>query len=103
MPEDARDAAGFQRTLAKVPSYYPITAYEANTGQVLRVENRAGNVHDGKASLAFLKDLFGQLDATVDHRPVLEMRMDGALFREDVIDLLDAEGVEYAIKVPFYQ
>lgn len=35
--------------------------------------------------------------------PVLEMRMDGALFREDVIDLLDAEGVEYAIKVPFYQ
>lgn len=29
--------------------------------------------------------------------------MDGALFREDVIDLLDAEGVEYAIKVPFYQ
>lgn len=94
---------GFNPHRRKVPSYYPITAYEANTGQVLRVQNRAGNVHDGKASLVFLKDLFGQLDATVDHRPVLEMRMDGAFFREDVIDLLDAEGVEYAIKVPFYQ
>ena len=35
-------------------SYYPITAYEANTGQVLRVCNRAGNVHDGQASLGFL-------------------------------------------------
>lgn len=93
---------GFNPHRRKVPSYYPITAYEANTGQVLRVENRAGNVHDGKGSLAFLKALFGQLDATVDHRPVLEMRMDGAFFREDVIDLLAAEGVEYAVKVPFY-
>ena len=29
--------------------------------------------------------------------------MDGAFFREDVIDVLQAERVEYAIKVPFYQ
>ena len=93
---------GFNPHRRKVPSYYPITAYEANTGQVLRVQNRAGNVHDGKASLAFVESLFEQLDATLERRPVLEMRMDGAFFREDVIDLLDAEGVEYAIKVPFY-
>ena len=42
---------GFNPHRRKVPSYYPITAYEANTGQVLRVCNRAGNVHDGKASM----------------------------------------------------
>lgn len=94
---------GFNPHRRKVPSYYPITAYEANTGQVLRVQNRSGNVHDGKASVEFLEALFGQLDETLDRRHVLEMRMDGAFFREDVIDLLEAEGAEYAIKVPFYE
>ena len=42
---------GFNPHHRKVPSYYPITAYEAQSGQILRVENRPGNVHDGKASL----------------------------------------------------
>jgi hypothetical protein len=40
----------------------PITAYEAQSGTVLRVLNRPGNIHDGKASLPFLKDLFDQID-----------------------------------------
>ncbi len=94
---------GYNPHRRKVPSYYPITAYEANTGQVLRVRNRAGNVHDGKASVPFLKELFAQLHTTLQGRYVLEMRMDGAFFRRDVFELLDAEGVEYALKVPFYQ
>jgi hypothetical protein len=94
---------GFNPHRRKVPSYYPITAYEANTGQVLRVQNRAGNVHDGKASVEFLEALFAQLDETLERRHLLEMRMDGAFFRADVIDLLEVEGAEYAIKVPFYE
>lgn len=94
---------GFNPHRRKVPSYYPITAYEANTGQVLRVQNRSGNVHDGKASVAFLEALFAQLEETLARRHVLEMRMDGAFFRADVIDLLETEGAEYAIKVPFYE
>ncbi len=94
---------GYNPHRRKVPSYYPITAYEANSGQVLRVQNRAGNVHDGKGSVVFLQALFEQLRETLSQRPVVEMRMDGAFFREDVLDLLDLEGVEYAIKVPFYQ
>lgn len=93
---------GFNPHRRKVPSYYPITAYEANTGQVLRVRNRAGNVHDGKASVAFLEEVFEQLETTLERRHIVEMRMDGAFFREDVIDLLEAEGAQYAIKVPFY-
>lgn len=92
---------GFNPHRRKVPSYYPITAYEANTGQVLRVCNRAGNVHDGKASVAFLGELFEQLDATLERRPVLEMRMDEAFFQAAVIDVLEAEGALYAIKAPF--
>ena len=93
---------GYNPHRRKVPSYYPITAYEAQTAQILRVHNRAGNVHDGKASLGFLQALFAQLAASLPRRPVLEMRMDGAFFREDIVELLDDEGVEYAIKVPFY-
>ena len=44
-------------------------------------ENRTGNVHDGKASVAFLGARFEQLGATLERRPVLEMRMDGAFFQ----------------------
>lgn len=94
---------GYNPHHRKVPSYYPITAYEAQSGQILRVRNRSGNVHDGKASLSFLRDLFAQIRTSFGTRPVLEFRMDGAFFRQDVIKLLDAHGAEYAIKVPFYQ
>jgi hypothetical protein len=37
-----------------------VTAHEAQTGQIgqiLRVQNRSGNVHDGKGSLGFLRSL----------------------------------------------
>jgi hypothetical protein len=93
---------GFNPHHRKVPSYYPITAYEAQSGQVLRVQNRPGNVHDGKGALQFLRDLFAQLRATLGSGYVLEYRMDGAFFRQDVIALLERQGAEYAIKVPFY-
>ena len=53
--------------------------------------------------MTFLGALFEQLGATLERRPVLEMRMDGAFFHAGVIDVLDAAGVEYAIKVPFWR
>jgi len=85
-----------------VPSYYPILAHVAETTHILRVKNRSGNVHDGKASLPFLRDLWDQVVATVAHRRQVRFRMDGAFFREDVLRWLGARGVGYAIKVPFY-
>jgi len=92
---------GFNPHRRKVPSYYPITAYEAQSGQMLRVQNRPGNVHDGKASLTFLRALFAQLAAAFGSTRRLEFRMDAAFFRRDVLALLDGRGAEYAIKVPF--
>lgn len=92
---------GFNPHHRKVPSYYPITAYEAQSGQVLRVQNRPGNVHDGKAGVPFLRALLTQLRATLDGY-ALEFRMDGAFFRRDVLALLARAGATYAIKVPFY-
>jgi hypothetical protein len=93
---------GYNPHRRKVPSYYPITAYEAQSGQVLRVQNRPGDIHDGKAARPFLRALLSQLDLTLGSRYLLEFRMDGAFFLREVIELLVRRGAEYAIKVPFW-
>jgi hypothetical protein len=93
---------GFNPHHRKVPSYYPILAHIAETTHILRVKNRSGNVHDGKASLPFLRELWDQLVATLGRRQGIRFRMDGAFFREDVLRWLRGRSVAYAIKVPFY-
>jgi hypothetical protein len=92
---------GFNPHHRKVPSYYPITAHLAQTGHVLRVRNRSGNVHDGKASLPFFRDLFAQIRDTLNVG-TLEFRLDGAYFRREIVSWLQSRA-EYAIKVPWYQ
>lgn len=93
---------GFNPHHRKVPSYYPIMAHLAETTHVLRVKNRSGNVHDGKASLTFLRDLWTQLTTTRLGGGQLRFRMDGAFFRQDVLTWLTGRGAGYGIKVPFY-
>lgn len=94
---------GFNPHHRKVPSYYPITAYLAETGHILRVKNRSGNVHDGRASLTFLGDLFRQVSVTLGRGYRLRFRMDGAFFNDAVFRLLEGRGASYAIKVPFWR
>ena len=91
---------GYNPHRRKVPSYYPITAFLAQTAQFLRVQNRSGNVHDGKASLPFLRDLFRQLHHMAP-KALLEIRLDGAFFRKEIVAFLEPRA-EYAIRVPFY-
>src|SRR5437867_7286828 len=55
---------GFNPLHRKVPSFYPITAYVAETGHMLRIQNRSGNINDGKASITFLRVLFAQIADT---------------------------------------
>ena len=93
---------GFNPHRRKVPSYYPIMAHLAETTHVLRVKNRSGNVHDGKASLPFLRELWTQLTTSLAGGAPLRFRMDGAFFRQDVLTWLAARGAGYGIKVPFY-
>jgi len=93
---------GYNPHHRKVPSYYPIMAHVAETTHVLRVKNRSGNVHDGKASLTFLRKLWMQLTNSAVRHAQLRFRMDGAFFRQDVLKWLTARGVGYGIKVPFY-
>jgi len=94
---------GFNPHHRKVPSYYPITAYVAETGHVLRVKNRSGNINDGKASIVFLRELFAQIADTLGRAFRLRFRMDGDFFKQSVLRLLIARGAGFAIKVPFWQ
>ncbi len=92
---------GFNPHHRKVPSYYPIMAHLAETTNVLRVKNRSGNVHDGKAGMPVLRDLWTQLGTVLPRGATVRFRMDGAFFRQDVLngseivlltDLLEREG-----------
>jgi Transposase DDE domain group 1 len=94
---------GFNPHHRKVPSYYPIMAHLAETTHILRVKNRSGNVHDGKAGLPFLRDLWPQLATLLPRGGTVRFRMDGAFFRQDVLQWLGARAAGYAIKVPFYR
>ena len=93
---------GYNPHHRKVPSYYPITACLAESGHLLRVKNRSGNVNDGKASIQFLRDLFVQLQRTLGSGYALRFRMDGDFFKHDVLRVLAAHRAGFAIKVPFW-
>ena len=94
---------GFNPHHRKVPSYYPILAHLAETTHILRVKHRSGNVHDGKAGLPFLRDLWTQLATLLPRGGTVRFRMDGAFFRQDVLQWLAGRAAGYAIKVPFYR
>lgn len=93
---------GYNPHHRKVPSYYPITAHLAETGHILRVQNRSGNISDGKASIGFLRDLFAQVEESLGPRYRLQFRMDAEFFKDSVFRVLDAHDAGYAIKVPFW-
>src|SRR5213080_3686617 len=93
---------GFNPHHRKDPSYYPLLAHVAQTGHILRVKNRPGNVHDSKQSVAFLREVIDGLRAACGRRLPLEFRMDAAFFQRDVLRLLAARGCAYAIKVGYW-
>jgi Transposase DDE domain group 1 len=94
---------GFNPHHRKDPSYYPILAHLAQTGHILRVKNRPGNVHDSKGAVGFVRDLIDDVRRRLGRALLLEFRMDGAFFQREMIDLLERKGAGYAIKVPFFK
>ncbi len=92
---------GFNPHHRKNPLYYPILAHLAQTGHIMRVKNRPGNVHDSKGAQAFLRELIDDVRARLGSTLPLEFRMDGAFFHRKMIDLLERRKARYAIKVPF--
>src|SRR5713226_5715077 len=93
---------GFNPHHRKDPSYYPLLAHVAQTGHILRVKNRPGNVHDSTQSVAFLREVIDGLRTAFGHRLPVEFRMDAAFFQRDVLRLVAAQGCAYAIKVGYW-
>ena len=93
-------AIGFNRKKKGQRSYYPLYCTIAQTAQVLAVHHRSGNHHDCFEALAFIRQCIEKVRKT---RPqaVIETRMDGAFFSEDIVAMLDEYNVEYSISVPF--
>jgi Transposase DDE domain group 1 len=93
---------GYSPHHRKDPSYYPLLAHLAQTGHILRLKNRPGNVHDSKQAVAFLRELIDDLRAQLGRRLALEFRMDAAFFQRGIFPLLTARGCHYAIKVGYW-
>jgi hypothetical protein len=91
---------GYNPHHRKVSSYYPILAHVAQTGQILAVKNRPGNVHDGKRAEYFIRDVLRQARQELGSLVTFEFRLDGAFFQRPVLEELSRRGVEYALKVP---
>jgi Transposase DDE domain group 1 len=93
---------GFNPHHRKDPSYYPLLAHLAQTGHILRVKNRPGNVHDSKQAVTFLREVITALRGAFGRRLPLEFRMDAAFCQRAVFRLLTAHGCAYAIKVGYW-
>ena len=93
---------GFNPHHRKDRSYYPLLAHVAQTGHILRLKNRPGNVHDSKQAAAFVRALIEAVRGRLGRRVPLEFRMDAAFFQRDVLRLLAARGCAYVIKVGYW-
>jgi MYXO-CTERM domain-containing protein len=93
---------GFNPHHRKDPSYYPLLAHLAQTGHILRLKNRPGNVHDSKQAVTFLREVIDGLRAPFGRHLPLEFRMDAAFCQPAVFRLLTARRCAYAIKVGYW-
>ena len=93
-------AVGFNKHKKGQRSYYPLFCTIAQTAQVLDVYHRRGNVHDSHGSLEFIGECIAEIRAKVP-TAILETRQDSAFFSDKTAYLIDSEGVEFSISVPF--
>ena len=93
-------AVGFNRKRKGARSYYPLFCTIAQTGQVLDVRHRPGNVHDSNGADTFISDCMAQVRSCLPHARI-ETRIDSAFFNETVVRKLHSSKAEFTISVPF--
>jgi len=94
-------AVGFNPSKKGQRSYYPLYCTIAQTGQVLDLLHRSGNVHDANGAPAFMWACIRQVRQALGPGVRLEVRADSAFFSDQIITLLGEEDVEFAIAVAF--
>lgn len=93
-------AVGYNRKKKGQRSYYPLFCTVAQTGQVLDVWHRPGNVHDSNGARRFILACLGEIRQVLP-KAILEVRMDCAFFSDEIVRALEALGILYTISVPF--
>lgn len=93
-------AIGFNRKKKGQRSYYPLFCTVAQTGQVVNILHRSGNVHDSNGAQEFILECVKQLRNALPN-VIVEVRMDSAFFSESLIDTLESESIDYTVSVPF--
>ena len=71
------------------------------SGQVLDVLHRSGNVHDSKGALEFVSACVQTVRERLGNSVRLEARLDSAFFSDTMLQRLEQLDVEYNISVPF--
>lgn len=93
-------AVGFNKKKKGQRSYYPLFCMIAQLGMVLDVLPRAGNVHDSNGAKEFILACVAHMRGSCPNS-IIEVRMDSAFFSDEIVSLLQREGVEFTISVPF--
>lgn len=93
-------AVGFNKKKKGARSYYPLFCTVAQTGQVMDLLHRPGNVHDSHGARVFI---LACVEAVREALPgvVIEVRMDSAFFSDEIIMALDDARIEFTVSVPF--
>jgi|TARA_Y100000031_G_scaffold94555_1_gene103930 hypothetical protein len=93
-------AVGFNKQKKGKRSYYPLFCTLGQTGQVLDMYHRPGNVHDSNGAEDFILRRVRDVRSAI---PLvkLEARLDSAFFADKHVNMLDKEDVEFTISVPF--
>ena len=93
-------AVGFNRKKKGQRSYYPLFCTVGQTGQVLAVLHRSGNVHDSHGAIEFMRRCVQMVREVLPSAKV-ETRMDSAFFSDEMVQTLELLKLEYTISVPF--
>lgn len=94
-------AVGFNPRKKGQRSYYPLYCTIAQTGQVLDLLHRSGNVNDANGAAAFMRACIRQVRQTLGSAVRVEVRADSAFFSDEVVEMFGEERVEFAIAVAF--
>ena len=93
-------AVGYNKRKKGARSYYPLFCTIAQTGQVLDVLFRSGNVHDSNGAWDFIEQCLRLMKEALPG-VTIETRMDSAFFNDEIVTLLEEQGVEFSLSVPF--